>query len=123
MKKFLLVTNAGSSGSTWHIFREGEEECICKRHSHIGLNRNTPKKEVNEKKLVDLLKNNESPGLGKWAGKCRRKALEEITGEKRFSCTECGQPISAISGLKVHVSQTHGKSVEAAEEMAAKGGP
>lgn len=123
MNKFLLVTNAGSSGSTWHIFREGEEDCICKGHSIVQLPRNTPKKKVKQEKLVDLLRKNESPGLGSWAGKCRRKALEDITGEKQFSCPLCGKGISTRSGLISHISGIHEKPSKAAKEMAAaKGG-
>jgi hypothetical protein len=123
LKKFLLVTNAGASGSTWHIFREGEDECICRTHSHIDVNRNTPKKEINEDELVDMLRNDESPGLGDWSGRCRRKAFEELTGEKQFSCDFCGKGISTRSGLMSHISSKHEKSNQAAREMvAAKGG-
>ncbi|MFB1064904.1 hypothetical protein [Natrinema sp. H-ect4] len=77
---------------------------------------------MNEEKLVKLLRNNESPGLGKWAGKCRRKALEELTGEKQFSCKVCGQGISNRSGLISHINGRHGKSMDVAKEIAAKGG-
>jgi len=122
LKKFLLVTNVGSNGSTWHIFREGEEDCICKGYSTVQLPRNTSKKKVKEEKLVKLLRNDESPGLGSWAGKCRRRALEEITGEKMFSCSMCGKGISTRSGLISHISGVHEKSSAAAKEMSAKGG-
>lgn len=121
MNRYLLVTDAGSSGSTWHVFEQGEEECICGRHSHPDVNRNTPKKKVGEEKLLNLLKEDSTPGLGDWAGKCRRQALEIITGEKQFSCEICGKGLSNSAGVIAHVRGVHEKSSEEAREMAAKG--
>lgn len=73
-------------------------------------------------KAGELLQDDKTPGLGKWAGKCRRKALEELTGEKQFSCKVCGQGISNRSGLISHINGRHGKSMDVAKEIAAKGG-
>jgi hypothetical protein len=120
LRKFLLVTNSGASGCTWHIYGEGEKKCFCKRHSHHQVGRNTSTKRVSGEELVQLLENNQTPGLGKWAGKCQRKALEELTGEKQFSCKVCGQPVSNRSGLISHIHGTHGKTMEAAKEMASE---
>jgi hypothetical protein len=122
LKRFLLVTNSGQKGCRWHIFQQGDDECLCKRYSAGQVDAKDTQKTVTDGELTDLLREDQSPGLGSWARPCREKGLEQLTGEKQFSCSICGQSISNISGLKIHVARTHGKSMEAAEEMAAKGG-
>lgn len=123
MKMHLLVTNSGARGCHWHVFAPGETLCMCRTYSEGQIAVKATKKKYSEDELIETLQEEDPPGLGSWSGRCRRKALESLTGEKQFSCSECGKPISSISGLKVHVSRTHGKPMEAAEEMAvAKGG-
>jgi len=122
VNEFLLVTNSGQKGCRWHIFQLGSGTCLCKTYSNAQIDGKDTKKQVSAKRLAQLLEDGSPPGLGSWAEPCREKALEQLTGEKQFSCSICGQAISNISGLKIHVARTHGKPKKAAEEMAAKGG-